>query len=162
MATITDMNAPTITPEQIETQVSLLHGCYQKYTDLSLPLKSICDERRLAWQRFLAAGLNLEDLETVLFFLNREILAERRRRGCLRFTTLIEDINHFQEELVEARAVTRNTKPAPSPRERVLSAFSPRVSESKPTNSAEPVRVPLARVLAAMRQAVDQAESMSQ
>lgn len=147
-------------PAEIEAQVSLLHSCYCKFTKLELPIRTICDERRLGWQHYVAAGLGLKDLETVLAHLNREILAERRHRGALRFRTLILDLAHFQEELAEAQAVTRNLKPAPSPKAVVAQQFSPVVASPNTEDTARPV----AKIdwIAALRAAVDNPGSVSQ
>lgn len=132
----------------IEAQVSLLHGCYCKYTGFRLPMVTICDERRLAWQHFIAAKLTLQDLEMVLLHLKREIQAERRRPGCLRFRTLIEDIPHFEEEAAEARACTRNLRPAPSHKEQFIHARIPITGPVGEKSSAVPIAQIAAEVMA--------------
>lgn len=138
-----------------DAEISLLHSCFCKFTGADLPLRSICDARRLAWQRFAAAGHTQAELETVLFYLNRKVREDHWDRGCLRFTNLVEDLNHFEEVLAEARAWKRNSPRQTSARERVVEQWSPKLVPTQVKDSC----VHISKVLEAMRAAADGKEA---
>lgn len=133
-----------------EAQVAVLHTCYEKFTGERLSLRSICDARRLAWQRFLAAGHTQRELETVLFYLNRKIREDGWDKACQRFTNLIEDLNHFEEVCAEAQACQRNTKPPPTPKSIVRQQWSPVMGEPVKENTRS-----VGELIEAMRKAIE-------
>lgn len=133
-----------------EAHVSVLHSCFEKFTGQKLPLRSVCDSRRLAWERFLASGHTQAQLETVLFYLNRKIRDDGWSRGCERFTNLIEDLNHFEEVYAEANATQRNAKPPPSPKAIVQQQWNRTVGEPVTENTRS-----VGELIAEMRKAVD-------
>lgn len=132
-----------------ESEVSLLHSCYQKMTGFNIPMRSLCDTRRLGWQKFLAEGHTLAELESVIIYLKHEIREQRRNIGALRFSNLILDLDRFQEEAELASGWKRNYKPAPTARERVVEQWSPRLAESPVKDSFVHISI----VLEAMRKA---------
>lgn len=132
-----------------DADVNRLHLCYEKMTGFTLPMRSICDPRRMAWQRFLARGLTLADLELVIVYLKHEIRESRRNFGALRFSNLIEDLLRFEEELSMAKAWKRNAKPAQSAKERVSEQWSPVMGAKACPDSC----VHVSDVIRAMREA---------
>lgn len=138
-----------------DTEISLLHSCWCKLTGQDLPLRSICDSRRLAWQRFSAAGHTRMDLETVLIYLNRKIREDHWDRACTRFTNLIEDLNHLEEVLAEALAQKRNARPTQSAKEATVQQWHPTVSAPVEVCTARQVGEIMARGFEAMRQAAN-------
>lgn len=135
-----------------DADINLLHGCYCKLTGLSLPMRSICDARRIAWQRFAAAGHTLRDLETVILHLKQGIRDGKRLPGCLRFTNLIEDLDHWEEELALALAEKRNAKPVMGAKEQALRELRPKTVD---VNDNVKGAVHISTVIEAMRRAAD-------
>lgn len=136
-----------------DAEISLLHSCYCKFIGQNLPLRSICDSRRVAWQRFAAAGHTLRELETVLLYLNRRIQEDHWDRGCLRFTNLIEDINHFEEVFSEAAAWKRNLPREKTAKEVAVQQWRPTVSAPVEVYTARQVGEIMAKGFEAMRKA---------
>lgn len=143
-----------MTQASIEAQVSLCHSAYQKLTGFTLPIRSLLDMRRQAWQRLIAAGYTAADVELVILHLKSEIRAGRRFPGCLRFRNLVEDSEHFQEEVSMAKA--RNRKRPPSAKESVLAMARPTVEERTPAPDAVKTTASIIPgLLAEMRKAVE-------
>lgn len=107
----------------IQTQISLLGTCYTKLTGFQLRHSGACNPRERFWFEWIKAGFTISDLETVILWLKGRIRSGVRRPECLKFHNLIEDPFRFEEELQLAKAEKRNAKPAPSPHEKVVSAF---------------------------------------
>lgn len=136
-----------------DAEVSLLHSCYCKFTGQSLPLRSICDSRRVAWQRFAATGHTLANLETVLLYLNRRIREDHWDRACTRFTNLIEDINHLEEVLAEAQGWKRNVPRQQTAKEVAVQQLRPTVSAPVELCTARQVGEIMAKGFEEMRKA---------
>lgn len=117
-----------ITPD-IQPQIDFLQTTWNKLSGQNLTHRGVINPRGEAWFRFIKAGFGVNDLEFLLIWLKRQIREEKRLPGALRFSTLIGDTFKFEEELSLARAESRNLKPAPTPKERVVQAFSPKVTE---------------------------------
>jgi hypothetical protein len=112
-----------------------LHQKFRELTGSLLPVSGIYLRER-QWLAFVEAGITEQDLETVIRYLQKEIRADRRRPGCLKFANLIgpryEDdglngqrdcaVDLFLEELSQARAAARNYLPPPSTKDAVLRA----------------------------------------
>jgi hypothetical protein len=128
------------TPE-MQATIDRYALCYQKLTGFKLPHTGVFDHRSHAWFTFIKAGYTLQDLETVLVWLNGKIRKAERNTGAIRFSNLIERPDLFGEELNMARAETRNAKPAITSREQVLQQARPVVAEpTKPVqSSAKPI-----------------------
>ncbi len=63
--------------------------------------------RRFAWEHFIYKGFVLADLAIVIKYLKDKIRMGKRTEACLRFRSLIEDTDGFEEHLSEARKVLR-------------------------------------------------------
>lgn len=126
-------------PKDPVDQIRRFHDCYRKVSGWDVgALKAICDPREHLWSAFIRQGFTIDDLDFVIVHLNRQIKAGERNPGSLRLSTLIEPI-HFGEELGRAKAEARNSKPGPTPKERVVQAFSPKVTELPAPMTARPV-----------------------
>lgn len=123
-----------------ETQINALMKRYNELTGFNLQHRGICNPRGPAWQRFMGAGLTIQDLETVIVWLKGQIRVGERRIGCLRFHNLIEDHHLFEEELGMAKAEKRNVKPAPTPKDNAIAQLRPGAAAPKGDGkSAKPI-----------------------
>lgn len=92
------------------------------------------------------AGFTAEDMSMVCNFLVRENNRNNYKYS-LHLTKLIGDLARFDDILCEARAVFRNRKPPPTPRQQVQQQFSPVVGEPTQTGTAMSVQEILKRVV---------------
>lgn len=138
-----------------DAEINLLHSTYCKFTGFNLPMVSICDTRRMAWQRFAAAGHTQKELETVLIYLHRRIRDDHWDRGCTRFTRIVEDLNHFEEIFAEASADRRNARPSQSSKEATIQQWHPTVSAHLEVCTARQVGDIMAKGFEAMRVAAN-------
>jgi hypothetical protein len=105
-----------------------LHTTYCQETGLQIALPV---SRHILWEAFLARGFTTNDLTLVCRSLRRQISNGDRRMACLRFTTLIGDVDNFEELLAEFRALQRKPTYAPG-KAQVLRATG---RESEPKQS---------------------------
>lgn len=136
------------------TQNQLIHSLHQQYINesgLNIPLPV---SQYWIWEAFIARGHTSADLRDVLKALKRGIGKQERRPGCLRFSTLIGDLEHFAEELALARRVVRPKPAYPVAKAQVLRATG-RSDEppSPPAQSAAAIieGIKLADMLSAWR-----------
>lgn len=115
--------------DDVAAKVSLLDMAYQKLTGFQFKLRGVVTGREQAWHAFIQAGFTLEDLDTVLTWLNRRIREGKRDTGSRRFSTLIANLDRFDEELSMAKAEKRNVRPPVTPKERVIEQARPTVGE---------------------------------
>lgn len=94
-------------------KLQALHDCYCRCTGLTMGF------RLLAWQAF-SAKFTVEDLSLVIRHLKRKLSGDRLRTA-LKFHYLIENLEYFEEDLAEARALARVPAPRPN-RESMLRA----------------------------------------
>jgi hypothetical protein len=87
------------------------HQIYCHLTGQSLRLGF--DRERL-WYELLRAGYGLEDLRSVIAYLQREIRAQRRNVGALKLSNLLQP-DRFEEDLQISRVRLRAPSPRPSP-----------------------------------------------
>ena len=87
------------------------HQLYCHLTGQSLRLGF--DRERL-WYELLRAGSGLEDLRSVIAYLQREIRAQRRNVGALKLSNLLQP-DRFEEDLQISRVRLRAPSPLPSP-----------------------------------------------
>ena len=91
------------------------HQLYCQWTGQSL---SLGFDRERMWFELLRQGYGLEDLRTVLAYLQREIRAGRRNVGALKLSNLLQP-DRFEEDLQISRVRLRPPpplKPAPPSR----------------------------------------------
>lgn len=88
-------------------QIQALHAAYVSATGLDIRL-DISRERE--WFEYVNKGFTQEDLRLVIEHLKRGIREQRRNPGALKFRNLIGQLDYFEEDLAEARALTRAKK----------------------------------------------------
>jgi hypothetical protein len=91
------------------------HTLYGQLTGQSLRLGF---DRQRMWFELLRAGYSLEDLRTVITYLQREIRAQRRNVGALKLSNLLQP-DRFEEDLQISRVRLRpaaSPPPTPAPR----------------------------------------------
>lgn len=91
------------------------HQLYCQLTGQSLRLAF---DRERMWYELLRLGYTLEDLRSVIAYLQREIRAQRRNVGALKLSNLLQP-DRFEEDLQIRRVRLKLTSPiqstAPSP-----------------------------------------------
>jgi hypothetical protein len=88
------------------------HQLYCQLTGQSLRLAF---DRERMWYELLRLGYSLQDLRTVITYLQREIRAQRRNVGALKLSNLLQP-DRFEEDLQISRVRLRvpvPTQPAP-------------------------------------------------
>ena len=86
------------------------HQLYCQLTGQSLRLAF---DRERMWYELLRLGYSLQDLRTVITYLQREIRAQRRNVGALKLSNLLQP-DRFEEDLQISRVRLRVTSPAQS------------------------------------------------
>jgi hypothetical protein len=86
------------------------HHLYCQLTGQSLRLGF--DRERL-WYELLRLGYSLQDLRTVILYLQREIRAQRRNVGALKLSNLLQ-LDRFEEDLQISRVRLRPPPPPQS------------------------------------------------
>jgi hypothetical protein len=88
------------------------HQLYCQLTGQSLRLAF---DRERMWSELLRLGYSLQDLHTVITYLQREIRAQRRNVGALKLSNLLQP-DRFEEDLQISRVRLRPPPPAqPAP-----------------------------------------------
>lgn len=132
------------------SDIETLHKLYCQLTGKSL---SLHPDRVRAWYEFVKAGFTAEDLRLVLLHLKRGERHGYRHRGSYGFTRLVWRLDVFEEELIEARAHCRNSRPR-SDRERVVEALRPAAVEEIRPVRAKPAKEVILRLVEELRRAV--------
>lgn len=122
----------------VQAKINVLDMAFQKLSGFQFKMRGVITGREQAWAAYLNAGFTLDDLDTVLVWINRRIKEGKRDIGAKRFSTLIGNLDRFDEELGMAKAQQRNTRPAPTARDRVVAQFRPVVAEQTPQTGARP------------------------
>jgi hypothetical protein len=95
-----------------------IEQAHQLYCQLTGQNLRLAFDRERMWYELLRAGYSLEDLRTVISYLQREVRAQRRNVGALKLSNLLQP-DRFEEDLQISRVRLRPppyTKPAsPSP-----------------------------------------------
>jgi hypothetical protein len=112
------------TPE-LQLAIDRLDLAFQKLTDRAFQSSGVVTGREQGWKAFLDAGFTLINLEETILWIKRGIREGHRREGALKWRTLIGDLQTFQDEHSTALAERRNTKPQPSPKDRVVAQARP-------------------------------------
>lgn len=101
----------------ITPAIQELHSAYCDSTKMSIELTM---SRIFQWQAWQARGWGKAELRLVVQSLHRKIAAGKKWASALTFRRLIGDLEGFEEELADARALAR--RPRPGAREAVLRA----------------------------------------
>jgi hypothetical protein len=84
--------------------IALLHAVYSELTGMELHLTF---DRERAWFDFLAKGFTEADLRLVVGRIKAGIARRERRPAALKFHNLVVMLDYFEEDLAEARALSR-------------------------------------------------------
>jgi hypothetical protein len=87
--------------------ISQAHQLYCQLTGQSLRLAF---DRERMWYELLRLGYSLQELRTVITYLQREIRAQRRNVGALKLSNLLQP-DRFEEDLQISRVRLRVTSP---------------------------------------------------
>ena len=100
--------------------ISQAHQLYCQLTGQTLRLAF---DRERAWYELLRAGYTLQDVRTVVGYLQREIRAARRNVGALKLSNLLQP-DRFEEDLQISRVSLRPPPPVqpPAPPRQALTA----------------------------------------
>jgi len=87
--------------------ITQAHQLYCQLTGQSLRLAF---NRERMWYELLRLGYSLQDLRTVITYLQREIRAQRRNVGALKLSNLLQP-DRFEEDLQISRVRLRSASP---------------------------------------------------
>lgn len=130
-----------LAPSQNPT-VTAIQQAHQLYCQLTGQTLRLGYDRERMWLDLVRAGYTLEDLRTVVTYLQRQIRAERRNVGALKLCNLLQ-LDRFEEDIQISRVRLRPPPPA-----------SPRPLEPPPLPLAEQQQGPQ-RALECLRQLKD-------
>jgi len=104
------MLAPVAASTQAAARIQAAHQLYLQLTGQSLSLRF---DRQRRWWDLLHAGYTLQDVRTVILYLQREIRAGRRNVGALKLSNLLQ-LDRFEEDLQISR-LRLTPRPPPTP-----------------------------------------------
>lgn len=128
------MTDPRVTIQQL----------HQLYVEVTGHAVSLGFDRERAWFDFLARGFTEDDLRLVIEKIKSGIRRGERRPAALKFHNLIVQLDYFEEDLCEARAIARVKRVNPG-RAAVLRATGR--DDRPPTEEAKPVSEVALKVL---------------
>jgi len=105
-------------PASVPLNPAAIGQAHQLYCQLTGQSLRLGFDRERMWYELLRLGYSLQDLRTVITYLQREIRAQRRNVGALKLSNLLQP-DRFEEDLQISRVrlrVTSPVQPAPSPR----------------------------------------------
>jgi hypothetical protein len=97
--------------------LAAIQQAHQLYGQLTGQTLRLVFDRERMWYELLRTGYTLQDLRTVITYLQREIHAQRRNVGALKLSNLLQP-DRFEEDLQISRVRLRPTsapKPPPPP-----------------------------------------------
>jgi hypothetical protein len=95
-------------------QADAILAAHQLYCHLTGQSLRLGFDRERLWYELLRAGYGLEDLRSVIAYLQREIRAQRRNVGALKLSNLLQP-DRFEEDLQISRVRLRAPSALPSP-----------------------------------------------
>lgn len=120
-------------------QIDTLDALYQRLSGVHFHARGVLNGREQGWHAFIRAGFTEADLREVVVWLRARIKIGKRDIGSLRFSSLILNLDRFDEELGLCRAERRNLRPAATPKQRVIEQARPTVSPGPCEDTARPV-----------------------
>lgn len=87
------------------------HDAYNRAMRETLPLTM---QRIFLWESFAARGFTPDDVGVVVNHLRRKVQEGKKWPSCLLFSALLRNLDEFEEQLHEARAMARSPKPHPA------------------------------------------------
>ena len=91
--------------------LAAIQQAHQLYGQLTGQTLRLAFDRERMWYELLRTGYTLQDLRTVITYLQREIHAQRRNVGALKLSNLLQP-DRFEEDL-NIRRVRLEPKPRP-------------------------------------------------
>lgn len=128
-----------------------IHAHYCRLSGRDIPYHLNMD---YAWSLWLSR-YTLTDLELVIRYIERGIAAGTRQPGALKWRNLIWDLDRFADDLGEAKAVARNTRPPMTPKQQVVKEFtrtSPETNDA-PAKSVSQIMPDMKKLFESMRKA---------
>jgi hypothetical protein len=107
----------TAPPCAVPVDAAAIGQAHQLYCQLTGQSLRLGFERERMWYELLRTGYSLQDLRTVITYLQREIRAQRRNVGALKLSNLLQP-DRFEEDLQISRVRLRMApppQPAPPP-----------------------------------------------
>jgi len=102
-----------VPPVSIPVSAATLLEAHQLYCQVTGQSLRLGFDRERMWFELLRLGYSLQDLRTVLTYLQREIRAQRRNVGALKLSNLLQP-DRFEEDLQISRVRLR-APPPPQP-----------------------------------------------
>lgn len=90
--------------------LSTIDGFHRLYVQLTGFQIRLDAAREHEWFYWVKRGFTADDLRVLVAHLKREIKEGRRMPGCLKFRNLIVNLDYFEEDLAEARALARRPR----------------------------------------------------
>jgi hypothetical protein len=104
---------PSLPSTSSPVQPEAILQAHQLYCHLTGQSLRLGFDRERLWYELLRAGYGLEDLRSVIAYLQREIRAQRRNVGALKLSNLLQT-DRFEEDLQISRVRLRAPSPRPS------------------------------------------------
>jgi len=95
--------------------LAALRATHQLYCQLTGQKLTLRFDRERLWYEFLRAGFSIDDLKSVVAYLQKEIRASRRNVGALKLSNLLQ-LDRFEEDLNISKVRLRSAPPSEAPR----------------------------------------------
>src|SRR5208282_6146176 len=104
-----------LSPPGLPVNAAAIDQAHQLYCQLTGQSLRLAFDRERMWYELLRLGYSLQDLRTVILYLQREIRAQHRNVGALKLSNLLQP-DRFEEDLQISRVRLRPPPPAqPAP-----------------------------------------------
>jgi hypothetical protein len=104
-----------VAPASFPVNATAIGQAHQLYCQLTGQSLRLAFDRERMWYELLRLGYSLQDLRTVILYLQREIRAQRRNVGALKLSNLLQP-DRFEEDLQISRVRLRPLPPCqPAP-----------------------------------------------
>jgi len=102
-----------VPPSAFPVDAVAIHQAHQLYCQLTGQSLRLGFDRERMWYELLRLGYSLQDLRTVITYLQREIRAQRRNVGALKLSNLLQP-DRFEEDLQISRVRLRCPQSPPT------------------------------------------------
>ena len=99
-------------PSAVPVDAAAIAQAHQLYCQLTGQRLRLAFDRERMWYELLRLGYSLQDLRTLITYLQREIRAQRRNVGALKLSNLLQP-DRFEEDLQISRVRLRPPPPSP-------------------------------------------------
>lgn len=99
-------------PASLPVDAAAIDQAHQLYCQLTGQSLRLAFDRERMWFELLRLGYSLQDLRTVITYLQREIRSQRRNVGALKLSNLLQP-DRFEEDLQISRVRLRSPQPCP-------------------------------------------------